>query len=82
MRWTAPHRRGDESPERDTFTLNGNINGSNVVMNGANTAGQQHGDQQRAVWKNGSILAGSVVKVATNGLLLLTGGNGHNFRMG
>ena len=35
--------------------------------------------QGQFMWNGGQINAGSVVTVATNGLLVLTGGNGHTF---
>ena len=60
-----------------TFTLNGNINGSNVVMNGANVLAGNTVINSALTWNNGNINAGSVLTVATNGLLALTGGNAH-----
>jgi len=62
-----------------TFTLNGNINGSNVVMNGANLLARNTVINSALTWNSGSILVGSVVTVATNGLLTLTSGGGHFF---
>ena len=60
-----------------TFTLNGNINGSNVVLNGANLLASNTVINSALTWNSGQINAGSVVTVATNRLLLLTGGSGH-----
>jgi len=63
-----------------TFTLNGNINGSNVVLNGASLLASNTVINSALTWNNSSqINAGSVLTVATNGLLVLTGGGGHNF---
>ena len=62
-----------------TFTLNGNINGSNVVMNGASLLAGNTVINSGLTWNNGNINAGSVLTVATNGLLVLTGGNSHYF---
>jgi hypothetical protein len=60
-----------------TFTLNGNINGSNVVLNGANLLASNTVVNSTLTWNNGAINAGSVMTVATNGLLVLASGSGH-----
>ena len=63
-----------------TFTLNGNINGSNVVLNGASLLASNTVINSALTWNSGSqINAGSVLTVATNRLLVLAGGNWHNF---
>ena len=62
-----------------TFTLNGNINGSNVVLNGANLLASNTVINGALTWNSGNINAGSVLAVATNGLLALASGNGHSF---
>jgi hypothetical protein len=62
-----------------TFTLNGNINGSNVVLNGAYLLASNTVVNGALTWNNGNINAGSVLTVATNGLLALASGNEHNF---
>ena len=54
-----------------TFTLNGNINGSNVVLNGAYLLASNTVVNGALTWNSGNINAGSVVTVATNGLLAL-----------
>ena len=61
-----------------TFTLNGNINGSNVVLNGASLLAGNTVVNSGMVWNSGQINAGSVVTVATNRLLVLASGNGHS----
>ncbi len=62
-----------------TFTLNGNINGSNVVLNGAYLLASNTVVNGALIWNSGQINPGSVVTVATNGLLALASGNEHNF---
>jgi hypothetical protein len=62
-----------------TFTLNGNINGSNVVLNGANLLAGNTVINSALTWNYGAINAGSVVTVATNGLLVLGSGSSHYF---
>jgi hypothetical protein len=62
-----------------TFTLNGNINGSNVVLNGASLLASNTVINSALIWNYGSINAGSVVTVGTNRLLVLASGNEHNF---
>ena len=57
-----------------TFTLNGNINGSNVVLNGASLLASNTVINGALIWNNGAINAGSVVTVATNRLLTLASG--------
>ncbi len=60
-----------------TFTLNGNINGSNVVLNGASLLASNTAVNSGLTWNSGQINAGSVVTVATNGLLVMASGSGH-----
>ena len=60
-----------------TFTLNGNINGSNVVLNGASLLASNTVINGALTWNSGNINAGSVLAVATNALLALASGNGH-----
>jgi hypothetical protein len=60
-----------------TFTLNGNITGSNVVLNGASLLASNTVINSALTWNSGAINAGSVVTVATNGLLVLASGSGH-----
>jgi hypothetical protein len=62
-----------------TFTLNGNINGSNVVLNGANLEAGNTVINSALTWNNGNINPGSIMTVATNGWLTLTSGNVHDF---
>jgi hypothetical protein len=61
-----------------TFTLNGNINGSNVVLNGAYLLASNTVINSALTWNSGQINPGSVVTVATNRLLVLAGGSGHS----
>ncbi len=60
-----------------TFTLNGNINGSNLVLNGAYLLASNTVINGTLTWNSGNINAGSVLAVATNALLALASGNGH-----
>jgi hypothetical protein len=59
--------------------LNGNINGSNVVLNGASLLASNTVINSGLIWNSGQINAGSVVTVATNQLLVLGGGGAHYF---
>jgi hypothetical protein len=59
--------------------LNGNINGSNVVLNGASLLASNTVINSGLIWNSGQINAGSVVTVATNRLLVLGGGGAHYF---
>ncbi len=61
-----------------TFTLNGDMDCSNVVLNGASLLASNTVINGALIWNYGNINAGSVVTVATNGLLTLASG-WHNF---
>ncbi len=57
-----------------TFTLNGDINGQNVFLVSSTLMASNAVINSALTWTGGSIAGGSTLTVATNGVLLVTGG--------
>jgi hypothetical protein len=64
-----------------TFTLNGTITSANAVLAGASLAGTNGVIAGILTWTSGSIAGGSTLTIATNGVLVLAGGNGNDYSM-